>query len=145
LELLRRGVNLKIKSFAYTVELQKPRKTGFSPGGNSSITRRGYGALEDRWGERARLAWDTIDMKPTRGIPAWMLHVMAVPFLGHQSFPSFHYETYGYASYFTAYALFPEVMARDFAQQADLAVLENRAAASRLPARFSRFSTPASA
>jgi hypothetical protein len=229
---------------------------GLTPGGNSPVTLRGYGAFEDSWGERARLAWDTIDMKPTGGIPAWMLHVMDIPFMeqttghaagayvedpdavyiafqdrsgvcfidqyladnpltmgeqgfdsatergattgaaeiildgiridgpeavvehmerflfprrqrrieafhrdakryveelvtaecslqallgtnilkgpyadGFQSFPTFHYETYGYDSYFMAYALFPEVMARDFAQQADLAVLENRAAA----------------
>ncbi len=48
---------------------------------------------------------------------------------GFQSFPGLRYGTYGYADYFMAYALFPEVMERDFAQQADLAVLENRLAA----------------
>jgi hypothetical protein len=48
---------------------------------------------------------------------------------GFQSFPCFHYTTYGYVSYFSAYALYPEVMERDFAQQADLAVLRNCAAA----------------
>lgn len=46
-----------------------------------------------------------------------------------QSFPVFHYSTYGYADYFTAYALYPEVMERDFAQQADLSALRNRTAA----------------
>jgi len=48
---------------------------------------------------------------------------------GFQSFPVFHNYVYGYENYFMAYALYPEVMERDFAQQADLAVLENRAAA----------------
>ncbi len=48
---------------------------------------------------------------------------------GFQDFPYFHYSTYGYVPYFSAYALYPEVMERDFAQQADLAALHNRAAA----------------
>ncbi|MFO7959270.1 MAG: hypothetical protein R6X33_19470 [Candidatus Brocadiia bacterium] len=48
---------------------------------------------------------------------------------GFQDFPHFHYTTYGYQNYFMAYALYPEVMERDFAQQADLARLRNRAAA----------------
>jgi hypothetical protein len=46
-----------------------------------------------------------------------------------QSFPYFHYTTYGYVNYFSAYALYPEVMERDFSSQADLARLRNRAAA----------------
>jgi hypothetical protein len=44
-------------------------------------------------------------------------------------FPVFAYGTYGYANYFMAYALYPEVMERHFALQADLALLNNRAAA----------------
>lgn len=48
---------------------------------------------------------------------------------GFQSFPHFHYGTYGYANYFAAYALYPEVMEEDFRQQAELSVLRNRAAA----------------
>jgi len=48
---------------------------------------------------------------------------------GFQSFPCFSYGAYGYANYFMAYALYPEVIERDFAQQADLALLRNRAAA----------------
>jgi len=44
-------------------------------------------------------------------------------------FPCFRYGAYGYAPYFMAYALYPEVMERDFALQADLALLNNRAAA----------------
>ncbi len=52
------------------------------------------------------------------------------PFMdGFQSFPTFHNYVYGYENYFMAYALYPEVMERDFAQAADLAALENRAAA----------------
>ncbi len=48
---------------------------------------------------------------------------------GFQDLPKLHYGTYGYANYFMAYALYPEIMERDFVQQADLAVLRNRAAA----------------
>jgi hypothetical protein len=44
-------------------------------------------------------------------------------------FPTFAYSTYGYANYFMAYALYPDVMERHFALQADLATLNNRAAA----------------
>jgi hypothetical protein len=216
----------------------------------------GYGQFGDWWGERARLAWGTIAMRPTAGIGSWMLHVMDVPLMeeltgnrpgsfacepervylafqrlagacfidqyiprnpltmgshgfgaaaprsattgaervvvdgmeidsaedvvehmerfvfparqreiefydpgdplrirrmveaecavqrefgpdllkgpyggGFQCFPYLHYTTYGYANYFSAYALYPEVMERDFAQQADLAALRNHAAA----------------
>jgi len=48
---------------------------------------------------------------------------------GFVRFPGFAYGRYGYANYFMAYALYPEVMARGFALQGDLAVLNNRAAA----------------
>jgi len=48
---------------------------------------------------------------------------------GFVRFPCFHYGAYGYAHYFMAYALYPEVMERDFALQADLALRNNRAAA----------------
>ena len=44
-------------------------------------------------------------------------------------FPGFSYGGYGYGNYFMAYALYPEVMEKHFALQADLAVLNNRAAA----------------
>ena len=215
----------------------------------------GYEQFGDWWGERARLAWDTVAMRPTAGIGSWMLHVMDMPLVeeltGHKpgsfarepehvylafqhlagacfidqyiprnpltmeshgfaagaprnattgaeqvvvdgmeigspedviehmervvfprraqaiedhdpddpdavrrliegecavqrhfgpdllkgpyggfySFPFLHYTTYGYVNYLSAYALYPEVMERDFAQQADLAVLRNRTAA----------------
>ncbi|MFN8486227.1 MAG: uroporphyrinogen decarboxylase family protein [Caldilineaceae bacterium] len=42
-------------------------------------------------------------------------------------FPHFRYSQYGYENYFMAYALYPDVIERDFALQADLAVLHNRA------------------
>lgn len=42
-------------------------------------------------------------------------------------FPTLRYSQYGYENYFMAYALYPEVIERDFALQADLAVLHNRA------------------
>ena len=44
-------------------------------------------------------------------------------------FPVFRYGQYGYVNYFMAYALYPELMERDFALQADLAVRVNQAAA----------------
>ena len=44
-------------------------------------------------------------------------------------FPGFAYGTYGYQHYFMAYALYPDVMERHFALQADAALLNNRAAA----------------
>jgi len=44
-------------------------------------------------------------------------------------FPCFRYGEYGYANYFMAYALYPEVIERDFSLQADRALLNNRAAA----------------
>jgi hypothetical protein len=217
---------------------------------------RGYKAFENDWGGRAKLVWDTLDMKPTRGIPAWIVHVMDIPFMeqstghkrgefakdpdkvyldfqkqagvcyidqyipdnplimgsagyeetatrtattgagditldgmtidspeaviehmerfvfperarrietfdpddpavigqlieqecaiqrkfgtnllkgpfadGFQSFPAFHNYVYGYENYFMAYALYPEVMEKDFSRKADLSILENKAAA----------------
>jgi hypothetical protein len=48
---------------------------------------------------------------------------------GFVHFPTLAYGTYGYRYYFMAYALYPEVIERHFALQADLALLNNRAAA----------------
>ena len=45
------------------------------------------------------------------------------------TFPCLAYGTYGYEAYFSAYALYPEVIERHFALQADLALRTNRAAA----------------
>jgi hypothetical protein len=35
-----------------------------------------YRQFEGQWQERAQLAWDTIAMRPTKGIPAWMINDM---------------------------------------------------------------------
>ena len=45
------------------------------------------------------------------------------------SFPCFRYGSYGYANYFMAYALYPEVMERVFGLEADWSVRRNRATA----------------
>ncbi len=42
-------------------------------------------------------------------------------------FPTFEYGRYGYENYFMAYALYPDVIERLFAAQADYALLNNRA------------------
>jgi len=44
-------------------------------------------------------------------------------------FPALYYGLYGYADYFSAFALYPELMERHFSLQADLLVGYNRAAA----------------
>lgn len=46
-----------------------------------------------------------------------------------QMFPRMGYGTYGYENYFMAYALYPEVIEKHFALQADLAVKSNTALA----------------
>ncbi|MHB9022767.1 MAG: uroporphyrinogen decarboxylase family protein [Armatimonadota bacterium] len=48
---------------------------------------------------------------------------------GFIGFPGFAYFSYGYANYFMALALYPEIIERHFALQADVCVLRNRAAA----------------
>jgi hypothetical protein len=48
---------------------------------------------------------------------------------GFIRFPAFSYGTYGYENYFSMYALYPEVAEEHFSLQADLALLNNRAAA----------------
>jgi len=44
-------------------------------------------------------------------------------------FPKMRYGAYGYENYFMAYALYPDVIERHFARQADVALLNNAAAA----------------
>ena len=46
----------------------------------------------------------------------------------HMSFPPFLYYLYGYEHYFSAYALYPEIIDRVFALQGDLSYLKNKAA-----------------
>ena len=48
---------------------------------------------------------------------------------GFVTFPGFRYGGYGYANYFMAYALDPDVIEKDFSLQADLSLLNNQAAA----------------
>jgi hypothetical protein len=48
---------------------------------------------------------------------------------GFIGLPAFAYTTYGYANYFMAFALYPEVIEKHFSLQADLALLNNHAAA----------------
>ncbi len=45
----------------------------------------------------------------------------------HLVFPTLQYGLYGYVNYFMAYALYPELIDRQFRLQADYAVLKNRA------------------
>jgi len=56
--------------------------------------------------------------------------ILKIPYSGgFQSFPRMRYTQYGYVNYFMAFALYPELMERDFALQADLAVTRNATAA----------------
>lgn len=48
---------------------------------------------------------------------------------GFELFPYLRYTTYGYVPYLTAFVMYPEVMERDFALQAGLAVKKNTIAA----------------
>jgi hypothetical protein len=52
--------------------------------------------------------------------------ILKVPY-GCVAFPAFRYGQYGYEQYFMAYALYPEVIEKDFSLQADVAVLHNEA------------------
>ncbi|HOX06745.1 MAG TPA: uroporphyrinogen decarboxylase family protein [Planctomycetota bacterium] len=55
--------------------------------------------------------------------------ILKAPYMELARFPTFAYSAYGYENYFMAYALYPEVMARHFKLQADLALKRNRAGA----------------
>ncbi len=57
------------------------------------------------------------------------MNMLKGPYGGFFSFPGFMYGTYGYANYFMAYALYPEVIARGFSLHADAAEAFNRIAA----------------
>lgn len=79
--------------------------------------------LEDE-AEVARLIQQELQVQEHFG-----LNMLKAPYGGFQSFPALAYFKYGYENYFMAYALFPELMERVFALQADLAVHRNRVAA----------------
>jgi hypothetical protein len=51
------------------------------------------------------------------------------PYGGFFSFPGFNYGLYGYANYFMAYALYPEIIEQGFRLHADLSAVFNRIAA----------------
>ena len=57
------------------------------------------------------------------------MNMLKGPYGGFFRFPGFMYSAYGYANYFMAYALYPEVIERGFARQADAAAAHNRIAA----------------
>ena len=57
------------------------------------------------------------------------MNMLKVPYAGFKHFCSLAYGRYGYANYFMAYALFPELMERCFSLQADVAVKRNKQAA----------------
>jgi hypothetical protein len=57
------------------------------------------------------------------------MNILKGPYNGFCIFPGLRYSTYGYANYFMAYALYPDVMERCFALQADLGAAANRLAA----------------
>lgn len=59
-----------------------------------------------------------------------ILKIPYEPYDKFQSFPRLRYKEYGYENYFMAYALYPDVMEKDFSLQADLAVKRNTIAAS---------------
>jgi hypothetical protein len=55
--------------------------------------------------------------------------ILKAPYHGFLHFPRLDYSRYGYANYFMAWALWPEMMERHFRLQADVAVARNRAVA----------------
>jgi len=57
------------------------------------------------------------------------MNMLKGPYGGFFSFPGLMYGNYGYANYFMAYALYPEVIERGFKLQADAAEVFNRIAA----------------
>jgi hypothetical protein len=57
------------------------------------------------------------------------MNMLKGPYGGFFSFPGFLYGHYGYANYFMAYALYPEVIERGFKIHADAAAVHNRIAA----------------
>ncbi len=57
------------------------------------------------------------------------MNMLKGPYSGFFSLPRFQYGTYGYANYFMAYALYPEVMEKCFKLQADAAEVHNSIAA----------------
>jgi len=57
------------------------------------------------------------------------MNMLKIPYHGFKHFSSLAYGRYGYANYFMAYALFPELMEKSFSLQADVAAKRNKQAA----------------
>jgi hypothetical protein len=57
------------------------------------------------------------------------MNMLKGPYQGFFNFPAFRYGHYGYENYFMAYALYPDVIARDFQLSAERAEVHNRIAA----------------
>ncbi|MEI7435634.1 MAG: uroporphyrinogen decarboxylase family protein [bacterium] len=57
------------------------------------------------------------------------MNMLKGPYAGFFTFPGFLYGHYGYANYFMAYALYPEVVERGFKIHADMSIAFNRIAA----------------
>jgi len=55
-------------------------------------------------------------------------NILKCPY-GHAVIPAFEYSTYGYANYFMVFALYPELIEKQFALQADYGILVNKALA----------------
>ncbi|NOZ19739.1 MAG: hypothetical protein GXP25_01485 [Planctomycetes bacterium] len=72
----------------------------------------------------ARLVRQEIEVQEFFG-----MDMLKIPYKGFKSFPMLLYSTYGYANYFMAYALYPDMMARCFHLQGDLAERSNAIAA----------------
>jgi len=73
----------------------------------------------------ARLIQQEVDIQKFFGS-----EMLKIPYSGgFQDFPHLRYSMYGYVNYFMAYALYPDLMEKDFSLQADLAEKKNAIAA----------------
>jgi uroporphyrinogen decarboxylase len=91
-------------------------------------TRKGVAEIRAAWPAKEQ-AWNAAILEGERQVQEKLGPTMLKTPYGIVGFPSFRYWTYGYVNYFMAYALYPEVMERDFALQADYWELKNGATA----------------
>lgn len=85
-------------------------------------------AIRSDWPARGE-AWNRVTLDNERRMQEKIGPTMLKTAYGLVGFPGLRYPTYGYANYFMAYALYPEVMERDFKLQADYWELKNKATA----------------
>ncbi|MCE5258652.1 MAG: hypothetical protein LLG44_06250 [Chloroflexi bacterium] len=83
-------------------------------------------AAVEHFDEDARVNEIIAQERDTQGLFGADILKTGYAFVG---FPTLEYYRYGYTPYFSAYALYPDVMERCFSLQADLALKNNRAAA----------------